>query len=84
VWYNYGLALQKVERLDEAERALVRSYSIDKANIDTVNALSLLYIQRKKWDEAETFTRYLAQLVPTDPAVMQRLAAIRQQRSAPQ
>ncbi|QNN21648.1 tetratricopeptide repeat protein [Planctomycetales bacterium ZRK34] len=84
VWYNYGLALQKVDRFDEAERALVKSYSIDKTNLDTVNALSILYAQRKNWNQAEKFTRYLAQLAPGDQSVMQRLAMIQQQRAAEQ
>jgi Flp pilus assembly protein TadD len=69
VQYNYGLALQRRGRQQEAEKALVAAYDLDPGDADVVHALVVHYAQRGRSPEALGFARELARLVPGSPDV---------------
>ena len=72
--YNYALALQHLDRRDEAEESLKTACRLDGGEPDYLYALTILYTQQNRWPEA---TRCAEELVRRWPTVreMHELAA---------
>ena len=81
--YNFGLALRRLDRLGEAEAALVEAHEIDPQDPDVLVALVNLLMDRAEWDRAREYAVALRNLNPTAPAAQQLLNEIqlRQLRS---
>ncbi len=67
IHYNYGLALQKLGRADEAEKALRAAHQLSPTSTDFLNALAILYTQQKDWERARAYAEQLIQLEPGNP-----------------
>jgi tetratricopeptide (TPR) repeat protein len=70
IHYNYGLALQKLGRMDEAEAALKRALDKGKttpAAPQFLYALAILYRQENQWDRAIACVEQLQRMDPENP-----------------
>ena len=79
--YNHGLALQRLNRIAEAESALRAAYEINP-DADTANALMVLHLQRKQWIKALPYARRLVELFPDDRELKEQADAIRRRAEA--
>jgi tetratricopeptide (TPR) repeat protein len=80
VAYNLGLALQKVNRLPEAEVSLLAAYSRDSLSADFLNALAVFYAQQQDWEKALVFAKRQASLYPDQPRARQLLSYIQSRK----
>jgi len=62
--YNYGLALQQLGRLEQAEQQLAAAYKLAPRNSDYLYALAILYTQQKRWDRATACAEELVRRQP--------------------
>jgi tetratricopeptide (TPR) repeat protein len=67
IHYNYGLALQKLGRADEAEKALIAALKLSPASTEFLHALAILYAQQKQWGPARSCAEQLIRLEPRNP-----------------
>jgi len=65
--YNYGLALQRLHRPDEAEKALVTAYKLAPDAADYLHALTIFYIQQQRWTRAVGCAEELVRRHPNHP-----------------
>jgi predicted Zn-dependent protease len=79
IHYNYGLALQKLDKPAEAERSLLAAYKLAPTNPDFLVALAILYQQQEYWDRAIRCAEQLVQLRRGDRAAQAFLRQITQQ-----
>jgi predicted CXXCH cytochrome family protein len=79
--YNYGLALQRIGQQDAAEAQLQAAYRLDPDSIDYANALTMFYVEAKRWQEAEHYALAMDRLQPNTPRILQVLRLIRQQKA---
>ena len=87
IHYNYGLALQKLQRWDDAEKALMQSLKIsgrDERSLQTLHALLLLYAQQGQWDRAIACAERLREMQPQNPQWARLLDELQKQRTATQ
>ncbi|MHB8903129.1 MAG: tetratricopeptide repeat protein, partial [Thermoguttaceae bacterium] len=85
VHYNYGLALQKLQRWDESERALRQSVRISGSGpqaLDPLHALAILYGQQKRWDQAIACAEKLAEIEPLNPQWKELLQTLQGRQAA--
>jgi len=78
--YNYGLALQKLGRVQEAEEALRDGLKLSDGGADTIDflhALAVLYAQSKQWPKATAAAQELLRLQPNNPQWTQLLEFVR-------
>ncbi len=80
VHYNHGLALQRVGRKSGAETALLKAYRLDENDPSVIQALAILYIQGRQWDQAATYAKKLTQLYPNEPGPRRMLEQINMAR----
>jgi len=64
VHYNYGLVLQKLGRMEEAETSLKRAYRMAPQVPKHLHALAILYVQQKRWQAAAACTKELVRRWP--------------------
>ena len=76
VRYNYGLVLQRLGRLDEAEAALITANEGDPRDQDVLLALAQLLMERGAFDRAREYARALLELNPAAPGPQQLLNEI--------
>lgn len=81
-FYNYGLALQSLQKTAQAERALLQAYKLNRADPQTMQALMMFYLSRGVLDRAEIFANELARFNPHDPQLQSLLQQLRRQREA--
>jgi len=67
VRYNYGLALQRLGRVAEAERELVAAAKLQPDSTDFLYAVTQLYVQQERWKEARAWADYLIRTEPDNP-----------------
>ncbi|MFZ5831915.1 MAG: tetratricopeptide repeat protein [Planctomycetota bacterium] len=67
VHYNFGLALQKLKRFDEAETALTRAYDLAPAVNQYLEALAILYTQQNRSSKALGIAQELVRREPQNP-----------------
>jgi len=67
VLYNYGLALQKLGRLAQAEDALLAGYRMAETDPSFLHALAVLYAQKQEPRRALPYARKLLALDPESP-----------------
>lgn len=79
VHYNYGLALQKLGRLDEAEKALIQAQELAPSVPDYLHALAILYAQQERWPHAIAAGERLVREHPREPAFQSLLNYLREQ-----
>jgi Flp pilus assembly protein TadD len=79
VRYNYGLALQRLGRVREAEAALLRARDLDPADPEIVYALATLLVQEKQWKRALSYAEELVELTPGQARPRQLVENIRRQ-----
>ena len=60
--YNHGLALQRLNRRQEAEAALLRADSLAPSMPTFLMALAILYTQDGRWAEALPWAERLVEL----------------------
>ena len=81
IWhYNYGLALQKLGRREQAEAVYLKSYRLNSIDPGVLQALTAFYSQDRQWDRAYAYTEQLAGLYPNAPGLrqlLQQLEALR-------
>ena len=63
-WYRLGLNLGRMDRFEEAEKALMRAHTLEPNNFDYLYALSIFFIEIGNLAEAESRARELLQLAP--------------------
>lgn len=79
MFYNYGLALQRLSRLREAEAALLKAAELEPTTIDFLHALVVLYAQQRRWPQAIEWAEKLAEI---EPRAQGLLMNIKQQAEA--
>ncbi len=47
VYYNYGILLQKLNKIAESETAILKAYTLTPNNQRVINALIIFYQQQK-------------------------------------
>jgi tetratricopeptide (TPR) repeat protein len=67
VLYNYGVALQRLGRLAAAEDALLAGYRLAERDPSLLQALVVLYAQRREPERALPYARKLRDLNPESP-----------------
>jgi tetratricopeptide (TPR) repeat protein len=82
IHYNYGLALQKLGRPEEAEKSLVAAYRLAPGVTDYLHALTILYAQQKRWARALGCAEELARRLPDDPGAQALLSHVKRQSAA--
>jgi tetratricopeptide (TPR) repeat protein len=75
--YNAGLALQHLGG-DEAEAFLRAAVNLSPDDPEFRNALTILYVQQGRWEEALPQARRLAELAPGDPRARALVAQVEQ------
>lgn len=72
--YARGLMAEKVDRLDMAEADLLKVISKEPKNANALNALGYTLADRTvRYQEALTYIKRAAELVPDDPAILDSL-----------
>jgi predicted CXXCH cytochrome family protein len=79
--YNLGLALERLERYDPAEKALRAACELEPRSTEFLYALTLLYIQQQRWPAALQCTDRLQRLEPGNPQWARLSAQIQSQRN---
>ncbi len=82
VHYNYGLALQKLGRLESAEKALIKARELAPATPDYLHAIAILYAQQNQWPRAIAAAERLVQQYPREQAFTVLLEHLRRQSTA--
>ena len=82
VHYNHGLALQHLGRKSGAETALLKAYRLDENDPSVIQALAILYIQGRHWDQAAKYARKLTKLFPNEPGPRRMLEQIDRARGS--
>ena len=77
VHHNLGLALQSLERWEEAERAHLLAFQVDANDPEIVHALALLLAQRGDPHRALPYAERLLQLAPEAPQARELHDSIR-------
>ena len=77
--YNYGLALLKLERLNDAYRELLAVYKAEPQSTDYLWALGSVLIAQERWGEADKCYEELVNRDPYNLAFRQSLEQIRRQ-----
>jgi cytochrome c-type biogenesis protein CcmH/NrfG len=72
VHYNLALALQQLGRGPEGEATLRKAWRLEPRDVGIVQALTILYFQQGRWEEALPHARALIDLVP-DPTQARQL-----------
>jgi Flp pilus assembly protein TadD len=80
--YNYGLALQKLGRPDEAEKWLATAYKLAPGVPDYLRALTILYLQQKRWSHALACAKDLVERMPDDPSARALLEHVEREAAA--
>ncbi len=65
-YYNWGLALQNLQRISEAEKAYKKGLSINSDSEALIYALAILYLQQNRKDDAQLLILQLLQINPNN------------------
>jgi tetratricopeptide (TPR) repeat protein len=68
VLYNYGLAMQRLGRPEQAEAALVAAHNLEPSSPDYLYALAVLCTQQRRWPDARQWAETLLRINPDNPA----------------
>ncbi|NUQ63263.1 MAG: tetratricopeptide repeat protein [Pirellulales bacterium] len=79
VHYNHGLALQKLGRVEAAEKSLQKSHELAPSTPDALHALAILYAQQGQWPRAVAAAERLVGQYPREPAFKMLLDTLREQ-----
>jgi len=79
IHYNYGLALQRLKRLDEAEQSLKTACKLASGDPDHLHALTILYSQQKRWANAIMCAEELVRQHPGNPQMRAVLDYVKRQ-----
>jgi tetratricopeptide (TPR) repeat protein len=82
IHYNLAVAVQKLGRLDDAEREYKQAYSLSPGTADFLNALAILYSQRGQWPQAIACADRLIEMEPGNPQWRQLREYLVQQSGA--
>jgi tetratricopeptide (TPR) repeat protein len=77
VHYNYGLVLQKLGKRAEAEKSFAQGLEANPGSTANLYALSFLYFEQKRYQEAYSTAQKLVNLNPREPSYQQLLSAIK-------
>jgi len=67
IHYNYGLAMQNLGRVTEAEKALKTACRLSPRTTGFLHALAILYAQRGNWNAARACAEGLKRMEPGNP-----------------
>jgi len=76
VFYNWAIALQTLDRPQEAESAYEEAISLDPRNGDYLYGIITLYLQQEQYESALEYAEELNRLFPNNPNVQQILQLI--------
>lgn len=79
IQYTLGLALEKLDRYDPAEKALRAACELEPRSTEFLYALTHLYLQQHRWAAALQCTERLQRLEPGNQQWAELDARIRQQ-----
>jgi len=82
VHYNYGLALQRLDRPAEAEKALRTAFDLSPTDAGFLNALRILYAQQGQWNRAVYCAEEMARRFPNEPHAQALLQTTKAQAAA--
>jgi predicted CXXCH cytochrome family protein len=71
--YNYGLALQRIQKYAVAAPVLNRAHQLEPRSPDYLNALIALYSQQSQWSQAASYAQKLVNLFPSNPQFANQL-----------
>ncbi|MCS6918015.1 MAG: tetratricopeptide repeat protein [Chitinophagales bacterium] len=71
VFYNYGLLLEQLNRLQQAERMYLKGLSLAPDDMDLNYVLTLFYYKQKRNKEALPYALKLLELMPQNPMYQQ-------------
>ncbi|MHC4180868.1 MAG: tetratricopeptide repeat protein, partial [Planctomycetota bacterium] len=77
--YNYGAALHKLDRVEEAERSYQAAYKLAPQVPDYLVALTNLYAQQKRWANAVKCAEELVRRQPKNPQMLGLLEYVKQE-----
>ena len=80
VFYNWGLCLQHLGRQNEAETAYLKALDIVEEDYSIMYALTILYIQQQRWENASVRARHLLRLNSNSAEVKGIVEYIKQNR----
>ena len=81
--YNQALALLKLQRYEEGERALLKTLEVDPDNREYFSTLANLYLNFRMIDKAEHLARTILKSVPDHPDATRLLEVINQGKKIP-
>ncbi|WP_020530012.1 tetratricopeptide repeat protein [Flexithrix dorotheae] len=76
IYYNWGLALQNLNRIPEAEVAFLEGLKVDPNLIDLDYALTILYLQQQQFAKAKPHAEKLLAANPNQPQFQQFMQTI--------
>ncbi|MEO5675872.1 MAG: multiheme c-type cytochrome [Chitinophagales bacterium] len=76
VFYNYGLLLEQMKRVNEAEKIYLKGLAIDSNDHDLNYIIALFYYNQKRNADALPYAIRLMQMVPRDAGYQQLYEAI--------
>jgi predicted CXXCH cytochrome family protein len=79
VFYNFGLAQQKLGQAKAAEESLITACRLDPSQPDYVHALTVYYSQSGDWGKARVCAEQLVRLAPANPAYRALLEMVQRQ-----
>ncbi len=79
-FYNLALCLQRLERQEEVETAYLTALDIAKEDYSIMYALTILYIQQQRWEDANLSARHLLRSNPDSIEIKEIVEYIRQNR----
>jgi tetratricopeptide (TPR) repeat protein len=77
--YNYGVALQQLGRLGEAEQSYQAAYKLAPYMPDYLVALTNLYAQQKRWARALKCAEELLRRQPDNPQMRALLEYVKRE-----
>lgn len=75
-YYNWGLTLQNSQKMDEAEKAYKKGLSINPDSEAILNALTILYMQQNRKNDAQPLILQLLQINPNNPQYQNLMRAM--------
>jgi len=79
IYYNYGLALQTLGRMKEAEAALKEACRLAPDAADHLHALTILFVQQQRWGPAAKCAEELTRRWPQNPSFRKLKRLVEQQ-----
>jgi len=77
--YNYGLALQRLGRPEEAEKQFLAACELQPGVIEYLHAMRILHMQQQQWSKAAAAVEKLLRLQPRNSQLRELLYRLKRQ-----